>query len=92
MNYELDYHRHFLKDAKRLKQSGYKMQKLEEFFLDFQKGPPFPHHYHVHPLTGDMSGIWDAHLSENWVILFRYRGKGTIELIRTGTHASLGLS
>lgn len=92
MKYELRYHGQFLKDMKRLKQGGWKLQKLEEFFLELQKGPPFPFRYQVHPLHGDMDGVWDAHITQNWVVFFRYNRKDVIELIRTGTHASLNLS
>ena len=55
-------------------------------------GPPFAAKYHVHELQGDLQGVWDFHVARNWLILFRYIDASTIELLRTGTHASIGLT
>ena len=91
MRYELHRHRQFIRDVKRLKKAGWNLGILGDFLEALQKGQPFPARYKIHPLHGELGGIWDAHIVHNWVILFRFVGDSTIELLRTGTHASVGL-
>ena len=92
MRHELVPRRQFLRDIKRLKEAGWPMQALTEFLDCLRRGHPFPEKYQVHELHGELEGVWDGHVRQNWVVLFRYRKKGIIELSRTGTHASLGIS
>ena len=92
MAYELRLHRQFVKDAERLKKAGWDMKKFSIFLQELRKSPPFPHQYEIHQLRGAMEGVWDAHITQNWVVLFRQPRDGVIELLRTGTHQYLGLS
>lgn len=91
MLFELIPRRQFLRDVSRLKKSGWPMKPLTDLLNHLRVGPPFPPKYQIHELQGELAGVWDAHIRQNWVVLFRYRGK-SIELSRTGTHASLKLS
>ena len=92
MSSELHVHRQFVKDVKRLKKAGWDMRKLKSFLQELRKSPPFPEQYSVHPLQGDLQGVWDAHITQNWVVLFRRVQPGIIELLRTGTHGYLNIS
>lgn len=92
MAYELRMRRQFVKDATRLKKAGWDMKKLNVFLEALRKSPPFPVQYEIHPLHGDLEGTWDAHITQNWIVLFRQAQKGVIELLRTGTHQYVGLS
>ena len=67
------------------------METLEQFITDAETFWPLPEKYEMRPLKGALKGIWDAHIRENWVVLFS-KDKDTIILLRTGTHAYLGLS
>ncbi len=66
------------------------MRPFKEF-LHHLESPKLPEKYRTHPLKGSFAGTWDAHLAHNWVVLFRYLDTDTIELLRTGTHASVGI-
>lgn len=89
---ELRLHRQFEKDMKRLKKAGWDMKKMQLFLQELRKSPPYPEHYDIHPLQGELEGTWDAHLAQNWVVFFRPLRPGVIEVMRTGTHAYLGIS
>ncbi|MSR86825.1 type II toxin-antitoxin system YafQ family toxin [Candidatus Peribacteria bacterium] len=92
MTCKFRFHRQFDKDVKRLKKAGWNMPQLQKFFQELQKGPPFPERYNIHPLKGDMQGTLDAHITHNWVVLFRQQEPGIVHLLRTGTHGYLNLS
>lgn len=42
-------------------------------------------------MTGDREGVWDAQSRQNWLVFFS-REKQRVTLLRTGTHASLGIA
>jgi mRNA interferase YafQ len=92
MSYELIIHHQCERDLKKIKRAGWDMEKVKEALLILRKGPPFPAKYHVHELQGEMQGIFDMHVAHNWLILFAYTKENTIEILRTGTHASINLT
>lgn len=92
MRCELRPHRHFEKDLARLKRAGWPMEKMKKALGVLANGPPFPPSWKIHPLDGPLAGIYDMHVAHNWLILFCYREKNIIELLRTGTHASINLT
>lgn len=68
------------------------MEKAKESMRMLAEGRPFQAKYRVHELQGSMKGVWDMHIAHNWLLLFRYRDAKVIELLRTGTHASINVS
>ncbi len=92
MRCELRLHRQFAKDLERLKRAGWPMERMKKALHVLASGPPFPKLWNIHELQGDLAGVYDMHVSHNWLILFRYSDKNIIELLRTGTHASINLS
>lgn len=92
MRCELLLHRQFKKDLEKLKRSGWSMTKMKSALSSLADGPPFPVSLKVHELEGDLQGVYDLHVSHNWLILFRYQKKDVIEILRTGTHASINLT
>ena len=46
--------------------------------------------YEAHLLSGDLEGVWDIHLRQNWIVLVKFH-EGTVWALRMGTHAELGL-
>lgn len=81
----------FLKDVKRWKKSGRSLELLEELFYRIAKGmwPPAAQ-YKAHLLRGELEGVWDIHLRQNWIVLVKF-DEGTVWALRMGTHAELGL-
>ena len=87
----VEYHRAFQKDVHRLEKSGWDMKPLSEFIetLFGDQWPP-DEKYEMHRLKGDLKGILDIHLRQNWIV-FLQKKNDRITLLRTGTHAMLGL-
>ena len=47
--------------------------------------------YLYHTLRGDLAGVFDVHLSQNWLLLFTISEDGkTLFLINTGDHSIIG--
>lgn len=88
---QLELAHRFLKDVKRWKRSGRSLEPVEEFFRRIERGmwPPAAQ-YEAHMLHGELEGVWDVHLRQNWILLVQFR-EGTVEVLRMGTHAELGL-
>ena len=80
----------FHRDYARWKKAGWDMDALDAFIQEAEAAWPLPDKYGVHPLKGALRGVWDAHIRENWVVFFA-KNKTTITLLRTGTHAYLGI-
>jgi len=85
-----EFTRTFLKDMKRWRKAGKSMQPFEDFLLTIRETwPPAPK-YEAHVLVGSLSGIWDIHLRQNWIVLARFES-GVVRFLRMGTHAELSL-
>ncbi|MDD5056144.1 MAG: type II toxin-antitoxin system YafQ family toxin [Candidatus Peribacteraceae bacterium] len=83
------YHRRFRHDVKKLQKSGMNMDPLRDFISACERWPLLSS-YQTHQLSGDKVGMWDAHIRHNWVVLFE-KHPDHILLLRTGTHAALGI-
>lgn len=83
------FHHQCDKDIARLKKSGWNMDAFATFLRDCQQWP-LPLRYEAHQLLGEEQGIWDIHIRQNWVVLLKKNGN-VITLLRTGTHAMLGI-
>lgn len=83
------FHHQCEKDVRRCKKAGWDMTLFERFMNDCERWP-LPQKYEAHELLGEKKGIWDIHLRQNWLVFLKKEGD-TITLLRTGTHASLGL-
>ena len=67
------------------------MEPLEELLRMIAEGmwPPLAK-YEAHRLSGELEGIWDIHIRQNWVVLAKFEQE-TVYILRMGTHAELGL-
>ncbi len=77
----------FRKDLRRLKKTGYDLQKLETVINELSSGKELAEHHRDHPLQGHMKGSRECHISPDW--LLRYTKKNNILvllLISTGDH------
>lgn len=84
------FHRTCDKDLIRWKRAGWDMEPFKQFLRDCADSWPLPSKYEAHPLHGDLEGVWDIHIRRNWLVLLKKEGN-TITLLRTGTHAMLGI-
>ena len=83
------FHHQCEKDVRKWKRAGWDLSLFEQFIADCAAWP-LPKKYEAHELLGEKKGIWDIHLRQNWLIFLKKEGE-TITLLRTGTHALLGL-
>ena len=82
----------FRKDLKRLLKRGLDRQKLLEVVRLLASGQPLPPKYKDHALTGDLAGLRDCHIQNDWVLLYKIENLVLVlTLVRTGTHSDLGL-
>jgi len=50
-----------------------------------------PHRYRDHALTGDWSDHRDCHIKPDLILIYRRPDAETLQLVRLGSHAELGL-
>lgn len=50
-----------------------------------------PDRYRDHPLTGDWSDHRDCHIKPDLILIYRKPDVETLQLVRLGSHAQLGL-
>ena len=82
----------FRKDLKRLLKRGLDRQKLLEVVRLLASGQPLPPKHKDHALTGDLAGLRDCHIQNDWVLLYKIEDLVLVlTLVRTGTHSDLGL-
>ena len=88
---QYDLTNHFLKDLKKWKRSGKGIEPLEDLLRMIQEGMWSPiAKYEAHMLMGNLEGMWDIHIRQNWVVLAKFEN-GIVYILRMGTHADLGL-
>lgn len=80
----------FLKDFDKWKKSGKNMAPFDEFVSVIHTTWPPPSKYEAHLLSGELEGIWDIHIRQNWIVLAEFHNE-TVTLLRMGTHADLKL-
>lgn len=51
-------------------------------------GKPLPAKYCNHPLSGDHTGYWDCHITNDCVLIYKIDGE-ELRLARIGTHSEL---
>lgn len=77
----------FRKDVRRLRKSGYAMQKLQIVIDLLATGNPLPEEHADHLLHGDLNGQRECHLGPDWVLVYRKdRQVLLLLLLRTGSH------
>jgi len=82
----------FKKSVKRMLKRGKDREKLRKVVEMLAMGETLPAQYRDHALTGDLIGLRDCHIENDWVLLYEIRGDLLIlTLADTGTHSDLGL-
>ena len=80
----------FDKDVKRCKKEGCNMRLLREVVNLLEENGCVPESYKPHMLRDEYAGLWECHIEENWLLVWRQNDKQlTLLLTNTGTHEYL---
>ena len=89
MNYKIQKTSSFSQDFKRVMRRG--DLDLDDFAQALEilaESGTLPDEYKTHKLRKDYSGVYDSHLDEDLLILWK-RNRNVITLLRMGTHEDL---
>ena len=82
----------YKKSLKKMLKRGKDIKKLTHVVLKLANGEQLPPQYKDHPLSGDLAGLRDCHIENDWVLLYEIKDNLLIlSLADTGTHSDLGL-
>lgn len=82
----------YKKSLKKMLKRGKDIKKLTNVVLKLANGEQLPPQYKDHPLSGDLAGLRDCHIENDWVLLYEIKDNLLIlSLADTGTHSDLGL-
>ena len=80
----------FKKSLRRMVKRGKDKGKLLAVVSILASGEPLPPEYRGHALAGDLVGLRDCHIENDWVLLYFIQGDVlTLTLADTGTHSDL---
>lgn len=85
---KVEYSGRFLKDYKRLKKRKWDVAKLENLVKLLANDGELPFSARPHKLSGEYTGMWDAHVTSDWVLIYKI-GEDYLTLRRTGTHSDV---
>ena len=91
MKYRVFKARRFRKSLKRMLRRGKDINKINDVILKLANGETLDPKYKDHALSGDLEGLRDCHIENDWVLLYFYTTTGelVLTLSDTGTHADL---
>ena len=91
MKYRVFRAKRFRKNLKKMLRRGKDVNKLNEVVLKLAQGETLPPKYRDHALSGDLDGLRDCHIENDWVLLYFYTSTGelVLTLTDTGTHSDL---
>lgn len=82
----------YKKSLKKMLKRGKDIKKLTNVVLKLANGEQLPPQYKDHPLSGDLAGLRDCHIENDWVLLYEIKDNLLIlSLAETGTHSDFGL-
>jgi len=80
----------FKKDYKLCEKRRYKIELLDALLIELAEKGTLPVDHSPHILKGNFSGLWEAHIKPDWLLIWEKDVKGkAITLIGTGTHSDL---
>ena len=90
MKYDVIQTRTFRKSLKRMIKRGKEKGKLLKVVNMLARGITLPPEYKDHALSGNLSGLRDCHIENDWVLLYFIQDNIlTLTLSDTGTHSDL---
>jgi len=81
----------FRKSLKKMIRRGKDINKINDVILKLAMGESLPPQYRDQALSGDLEGLRDCHIENEWVLLYFYTDNGelVLTLSDTGTHSDL---
>ena len=91
MKYRVFKAKRFRKSLKKMLRRGKDINKINDVVLKLANGETLDPTYKDHALSGDLEGLRDCHIENDWVLLYFYTTTGelVLTLSDTGTHADL---
>ena len=91
MKYRVFKAKRFRKSLKKILRRGKDINKINDVILKLANGETLDPMYKDHALSGDLEGLRDCHIENDWVLLYFYTTTGelVLTLSDTGTHADL---
>ena len=91
MKYRVFKAKRFRKSLKKMIRRGKDINKINDVILKLAMGESLPPQYRDHALSGDLEGLRDCHIENDWVLLYFYTDNGelVLTLSDTGTHSNL---
>ena len=81
----------YRKNLKKMLKRGKDIKKISAVVRMLAMGETLPPKYRDHALSGDLDGLRDCHIENDWVLLYFYTSTGELilTLTDTGTHSDL---
>ena len=91
MKYRVFRSKRFRKSLKKIIQRGNDINKINDVILKLANGETLEPKYKDHALSGDLEGLRDCHIENDWVLFYFYTTTGelVLTLSNTGTHSDL---
>ena len=91
MKYRVFKAKQFRKSLRKMLRRGKDINKINDIILKLANGETLDPIYKDHALSGDLEGLRDCHIENDWVLLYVYTTTGelVLTLSDTGTHADL---
>lgn len=82
----------FKKSLKQMIKRGKDIAKIADVVRKLANGEALPSQCKDHALVGDLIGLRDCHIENDWVLLYYYQADILVlTLADTGTHSDLGI-
>ena len=91
MKYAIRQTSRYKKSLKKMLKRGKDINKITAVVQALAMGETLPPQYKDHALSGDLEGLRDCHIENDWILLYFYSTKGELilTLTDTGTHSDL---
>ena len=91
MKYRVFKAKRFRKNLKKMLRRGKDINKINDVILKLANGDTLAPKYKDHALSGDLAGLRDCHIENDWVLLYFYHDSGelVLTLTDTSTHSDL---
>lgn len=90
MPYEISYTNRFRKDLRKCKRQNLNIDKLSTAINILQSNGKLPSRYKPHRLKGTYNGLWECHLSSDWLMVWlQDDNKLSLLFMYTGSHSEL---
>lgn len=91
MKYGIRVTSRYKKSLKKMLKRGKDIGKISSVVRMLAMGETLPPQYRDHALAGDLAGLRDCHVENDWVLLYMIQDNLLIlTLADTGTHSDLG--